>query len=550
MSLRHAARHLTATVRLLLAFMLAVPAPHSLAYTQALLAAVGAAASIMVTSDADARSRAKSSSGSSGSSRAVRSPSSSDYSAPRTPSYSSTRPAAASSTTRESAGDRAINRQNSANALDAYRTSTARPSSAKLGATPNAETSSNRPAGRTPSVGQAQKQDYNYGYNQNSIGTGRGFGNTSTEKNYGVPRTNQFIPQINPALLWFLFSSLNRPDYVNVFHNNTEDPGYQEWRQEAERRAQTDPAVGEKLKALDTKLASMADQPRVPGQIPSDVPSNLLQQTTQPTAASLPDDENAGDGYLFWLVVVGGAIYLLVHWHGKRKRRAGNTPSSKNDNSLDVSAHSGVESAEPNPRYRLGQIVTVDPSPFLLAGGAIAAQLPTGAGADGRLSAQSVSVLTAANNSFERLYLDDFTYLQLHVDPQEAIDECRLFTVIDEITPVDQTEWANWLNEKTGVLGAAEFIMPDGAVYGRVWAPSNHRVPPIQFQEFQLTLQEEGQRREKALYLSMLYRRETGLPEPAPAVEYRLVSVVESKGEAWIEIAAGIDINPTSLSLV
>ena len=50
-------------------------------------------------------------------------------------------------------------------------------------------------------------------------------------------------------------------------------------------------------------------------------------------------------------------------------------------------------------------------------------------------------------------------------------------------------------------------------------------------------------------YECMLYRAATGLTAPAPETEYLLVSAVERDGQAWVEIAAGVDINPASLSL-
>jgi hypothetical protein len=47
----------------------------------------------------------------------------------------------------------------------------------------------------------------------------------------------------------------------------------------------------------------------------------------------------------------------------------------------------------------------------------------------------------------------------------------------------------------------------------------------------------------------MLYGAATGAAAPAPATEYILVEAVERSGRASVEIAAGIDVNPASLSL-
>ncbi|NUB13213.1 hypothetical protein GAY28_11085 [Azospirillum brasilense] len=40
-----------------------------------------------------------------------------------------------------------------------------------------------------------------------------------------------------------------------------------------------------------------------------------------------------------------------------------------------------------------------------------------------------------------------------------------------------------------------------------------------------------------------------GAADPAPRTEYVLVAAVEDGGEAWVEVRAGIDVNPASLSL-
>ena len=47
----------------------------------------------------------------------------------------------------------------------------------------------------------------------------------------------------------------------------------------------------------------------------------------------------------------------------------------------------------------------------------------------------------------------------------------------------------------------------------------------------------------------MLYVGPTGAPVPAPQQEYILVSAVDHTGQAWVDIHAGIDINPAALTL-
>ena len=47
----------------------------------------------------------------------------------------------------------------------------------------------------------------------------------------------------------------------------------------------------------------------------------------------------------------------------------------------------------------------------------------------------------------------------------------------------------------------------------------------------------------------MLYARPTGAAPPAPQSEYVMVAAVEDAGQAWVEILAGIDVNPAALTL-
>ena len=47
----------------------------------------------------------------------------------------------------------------------------------------------------------------------------------------------------------------------------------------------------------------------------------------------------------------------------------------------------------------------------------------------------------------------------------------------------------------------------------------------------------------------MLYAAATGLEPPSPVTEYLWVAAIEREGQTWIEVRAGIDVNPAALSL-
>lgn len=193
-------------------------------------------------------------------------------------------------------------------------------------------------------------------------------------------------------------------------------------------------------------------------------------------------------------------------------------------------------------RFRVGMTLTLDPSPFLLAAGATRLSAPASAG-------QKVSVTAVGRiepDRLVRLYLPDGgAMLQLHLGPDGEPDECRYFAPLDEVTPTDESEWGAWLDPAEGMIGWPEFQTKDGKVYARAWAPGRSRIAPRALAEEVETAQGRRTVRSQA----MLYAAPTGLAPPAPPTEYVLVAAVEDGGQAWVELRAGLDVSPASLSL-
>jgi hypothetical protein len=69
-----------------------------------------------------------------------------------------------------------------------------------------------------------------------------------------------------------LLSNLGRPESIDFFHNHQNDPGYWQWRAEADRQAQDNADLRQRLDELDRQLAEKEGQPRNPGALPPDVP--------------------------------------------------------------------------------------------------------------------------------------------------------------------------------------------------------------------------------------------------------------------------------------
>ena len=111
--------------------------------------------------------------------------------------------------------------------------------------------------------------------------------------------------------------------------------------------------------------------------------------------------------------------------------------------------------------------------------------------------------------------------------------------------PANQDEWGEWLDPAQGMIGWPAFQTKDGKNYDRAWAPGQTRIPPRQQTETVQTLGGVTQRRLQA----MLYAGPTGAAPPAPPSEYVMVAAVEDRSQAWVEIHAGIDVNPAALTL-
>ncbi|HYD68093.1 DUF2491 family protein [Azospirillum sp.] len=351
--------------------------------------------------------------------------------------------------------------------------------------------------------------------------------------------------------LWFLLDNLTRPGYADFFHNQRGDPGYQQWREEAERRAQGDAELRAKLDQLDRQLAEKQGQPADPSYLPPGTPREVAIADARPVS----DTGNAGDdagggfggGFLILVLLAGGGVLVML-WLARRRmtpRAAGAAPASGPLDTAGKILRAKVSGEAYAPSlFRVGMTLTADPTPFILAGGATKVTAPDMGG--GLVSVEAVGRLTAGNTTLHRLYLPGGrSFFQLHLGADGRPDECRYFSLIDEVSPASQEEWAFWLDPAEGMIGWPEFQTKDGKLYARQWAPGTARIAPHDFAE---TRTEGGGERARRLH-AMLYAAPTGAPAPAPETEYVLVAAVEDAGQAWVEVHAGIDVNPATLSL-
>ena len=138
--------------------------------------------------------------------------------------------------------------------------------------------------------------------------------------------------------LGFLLNNLGRIGSTKFFHNHQDDPGYQDWRAQAERQAQTNAELRQQLNELDRRLAERQSEPRDPSYLPSDVPPDIaLAPRADARTPSIQDNgQGSNPSWLPWLVIAGGGgLFAVLAWR-RRQVPAGEQMASR-DRDLDKS---------------------------------------------------------------------------------------------------------------------------------------------------------------------------------------------------------------------
>jgi hypothetical protein len=410
-------------------------------------------------------------------------------------------------------GDREISRQSSGQALQQYRTSQPPP--------PQPD---RRPStGYADPWGDAGNRRPQTGGWGGGVAPGYGNGGWYTGgRGYPPYVPTQHFGMWDGLMLWGLLNTLSQPGRSQFFYSNQNDPGYQQWRTQMNAAAAQDPAIREKLDDLDKQVAQLQGQPKTPGVLP---PGAANAGATQKGAQDME-----GDDMVFVVLALGAGLFALFwFWRRQRGQPAGG---------VQMPAISGSA----RTRFRVGMTFPVDPTPFVLA--ALKTKVT---GIDGEMAnVEAVGVLMDGSIPLNRLYLPKRSnFFQLHLSRDGNPDECRYFSKLDEVSPASQEEWGVWLDPAQGLIGWPQFQTKDGKAYDRVWSPGGSRIPPRDLAE---TIQDLAGTTSRTLH-AMLYGAPTGAVPPAPQTEYILVVAVEDRGQAWVEIHAGIDINPASLTL-
>lgn len=74
---------------------------------------------------------------------------------------------------------------------------------------------------------------------------------------------------------WMILDNLTQRPYYAMAHHHSNDPGYAEWRSEANRLAASNQELKTKLNQLDNKVAEMEGTPKDAAYLPDDIPAEI-----------------------------------------------------------------------------------------------------------------------------------------------------------------------------------------------------------------------------------------------------------------------------------
>jgi len=74
---------------------------------------------------------------------------------------------------------------------------------------------------------------------------------------------------------WMILDNLTQRPYYAMAHHHANDPGYREWRNEADRLAASNKELKDKLDQLDDKVGEMEGTPKDAAYLPGDIPAEV-----------------------------------------------------------------------------------------------------------------------------------------------------------------------------------------------------------------------------------------------------------------------------------
>lgn len=120
-------------------------------------------------------------------------------------------------------------------------------------------------------------------------------------------------------MFWMMDNMQRNAEARAMAHNYQNDPGYRQWRADAEKQAATNAELKEKLAKMDSELATMKSQPVNPNYVPKDIPSEaivapqaMMAKTPEKAPFTFATGQTTGRYHLFGDTLVSNANNLKV----------------------------------------------------------------------------------------------------------------------------------------------------------------------------------------------------------------------------------------------
>ena len=127
--------------------------------------------------------------------------------------------------------------------------------------------------------------------------------------------------------MWFMLDNITKPHYAQMYHNHQNDPGFQQWRKEAEKLSGENQELKQKLATLDQEVSKLKGELVDPTYIPPGVDTDLLMDKS---ALDSLKGEQPKKGFNFWKLLLGllllAAVVFIVM---KLLRAKSKTPPQK-----------------------------------------------------------------------------------------------------------------------------------------------------------------------------------------------------------------------------
>ncbi len=337
---------------------------------------------------------------------------------------------------------------------------------------------------------------------------------------YRTPERPSYAPPppaysgMDPLTMILLLNALQSSQDAQRFRS---EPHYQEWRKEADRLAQDNADLRQKLERLD---ASAVNPPTAAA--PATAAPRANTSTPQTPVASA----QGGSGMRIFLILLlmlalGGAGFMWYSYMRKPKSAPRVQTTRTPEPDVDHLSHLRVGAGVSAP---IATMVLADSGPQPLH----VQDLPND------MILQEVGAVSGLGTQAKIGVIDDRHFVLATASAKSSTT--RLFQIKDVITPASDDEWRFWLDPNDvdrdgdrGYIGQPIFESQNGVAFMRVWSPGAN---PVQAQTFEGIGQQ---------WQGMLYAR------PLEGVdgqeEYALIAVHrERPGHRRVLVCFGLEI--------